>query len=302
MDDCPENLSDCPFIIETRVSGFAPDPVAALEHSLEFTFVEGRETRFPFPHTTGWRTLPFSVFSCPLDHAGAVQVGEQPLTVVRPGEGFLLPTGVRHKCDSPEAGGMHALWMHFTFRLFGGLDLFTFVEPPGVIPTKKLARGRKALKEVIDAYTTPHANPLRLMARRRLAVGRFLAFLTGVCTVRENVAEMIAASQRLQPVLAHIHEHYPEPISRDDLAKRSGLSRTRFHDLIRRITGMGAMDYVKHCRLRAAQTLLLTSDLPVGTVADAVGFGDPFHFTRQFTATVGCSPRDFRKWRRPASE
>lgn len=221
---------------------------------------------------------------------------------VQPGEGFVLATGVRHKCDSPEAGGMQALWMHFTFRLFGGLDLFTFMEPPGIIPVKRLAKGRKALQEVIDTYTTPYANPLLLMARRRLAVGRFLAFLTSVCTVRENVAEMIAASQRLQPVLAHIHEHYPEPLTRDDLAKRSGLSRTRFHDLFRRITGLGAMEYVKHCRLRAAQTLLLTSDLPVGAVADAVGFCDPFHFTRQFTAKVGCSPRDFRKWRRSVSE
>lgn len=35
MDDRPENMSDCPFFIETRGSGFAPDPVAALECSLD---------------------------------------------------------------------------------------------------------------------------------------------------------------------------------------------------------------------------------------------------------------------------
>lgn len=302
MDESPKNLSDCLFVIDTKLAGFASDPVAALEQGLEFTFLEGRETHCPFPHTTGWRTLPFSVFSCPLDHFGAIEVEGRSPVVIQPGEGFLLPTGVRHKCDSPEAGGMRALWMHFSIRMFGGLDLFTFMEPPGIIRREEAGEGCEALREVIAAYTIPPPNPVAGMALRRKAVGCFLIFLANVCRVKDDIAQMIAASQRVQPILAHIQEHYADDLNRDFLARMSGLSRSHFHRLFRQATGTGVMEHLKHRRLQAAQTLLLTTEASVQDIAAAVGFGDAFHFTRQFTTRVGCSPRAFRKWRRPAGE
>jgi len=302
MDDSPQNLSDRPIVIDTQLSRLDPDPVELLDHSLEFTFVEGRETHFPFPHTTGWRTLPFSVFSCPLDCCGSIQVEDGPPVVIKPGEGFILPTGVRHKCDSPEEGGMRAVWMHFTFRLFGGLDLFAFMEPSGIVTRESVGEGREALREVIRTHTTPQSNPFLLMAQRRGAVARFLAFLTTACTTRPNLAEALAASQRLEPVLVRIHEGYGDPLTRDELARLAGLSRTQFHRLFRQVTGMGVMEYVKHCRLQAAQTLLLTTNTAVHDVADQVGFGDAFHFTRQFTSVVGCSPRAFRHWMRQGEQ
>lgn len=298
MDKSPENMSVCPVVIETRTTGFAPDPVEMIEQSLEFHFFEGRETVHAFPHTTGWRVLPFSVISCLLADSGrgTAYIEGYPELRLGPGDAQLIPTGVRHKGDTLSSGGAHALWMHFTFRLLGGLDLFALVESPGYIPAAEAEEGREALREVVESYAAePDGNPLALVARRRLAVARFLAFLVKVCRPRRDIGELVELSRRLQPALVRIHERYAEPIGRDDLARLANLSRSRFHHLFRRLTGMGATEYLKHRRLQAAQGLLLTTDQSVKQVSAAVGYGDPFHFTRLFTAAVGSPPREFRR-------
>jgi AraC-like DNA-binding protein len=295
MDTHPENLSVCPFVIDTKTSGFAPDPVATLEQTLEFSFFEGCDARHAFPHTTGWRTLPFSVLSALLENEAVTHLDGYGDIAMKPGDAVLIPTGVRHKSDANSACGVRALWMHFTFRVLGGLDLFRLVSSPGRISGEMAEEGRAAMREVIRHHSAPVGHPLAVMAARRQAEGRLLQFLLGVCPPRPGMEERIACSHRLKRVLDHIHEHYADPLSRDDFHRLACLSRSRFHTLFREVTGMAPMEYVKHRRLQVAQTALLTTDASVKEIAHAVGYGDAFHFTRLFTAAVGCCPREFRR-------
>ena len=295
MGNCPEKLSDCPVLIDTKTSGFDHDVVELLDQSLEFTFLEGRETHHAFPNTTGWRILPFSVISCTLSQGGTIWTEERGRVDLAPGDAYLIPTGLAHKSDALAQEGVKAIWMHFTFRLLGGLDLFSLVDSPGKIPGDRTSEVPRLLGGIIDLYATPSGSQFELVARRRIAVNNFLLFLVDVCLPRPDLDEVIACGQRLKSAIVYIHEHYSEPICRDDLADMTNLSRSRFHAVFHRLTGMGAMDYVKHRRIQAAQTLLLTTDNQVQEIASAVGYNDPLHFTRQFTATVGCCPRAFRR-------
>ena len=47
-------------------------------------------------------------------------------------------------------------------------------------------------------------------------------------------------------------------------------------------------------RLRHAQELLLSTDASVAEVGVRSGFADQFHFSRQFKAAFGLSPRGYR--------
>jgi AraC-like DNA-binding protein len=49
-------------------------------------------------------------------------------------------------------------------------------------------------------------------------------------------------------------------------------------------------------RLNEAKTLLAESDLPIATIARQVGYDDPAYFSRLFSARVGQSPREFRRF------
>jgi AraC-like DNA-binding protein len=44
-----------------------------------------------------------------------------------------------------------------------------------------------------------------------------------------------------------------------------------------------------------ARELLLTTDESVASIAAAVGYSDPFYFTRQFRRVNGASPTSFRE-------
>ncbi len=53
--------------------------------------------------------------------------------------------------------------------------------------------------------------------------------------------------------------------------------------------------YLDGCRMNRAVELLLTTAQPIKQVAEAVGYGDPLHFSRNFRRHFGCPPSDFRE-------
>jgi len=80
-----------------------------------------------------------------------------------------------------------------------------------------------------------------------------------------------------------------------DMAREAGLSRQHFTELFRLHFGMAPMKYVLHARMHRAAHLLRDQNRQVADVAHAVGFEDPFHFSRSFRKEFGISPRLFKK-------
>ncbi len=54
-------------------------------------------------------------------------------------------------------------------------------------------------------------------------------------------------------------------------------------------------EHIMRLKLNKAATLLLTSDLPVKTIARSIGFEDQYHFSRNFKKFYGYSPQKYRK-------
>jgi AraC family transcriptional regulator of arabinose operon len=55
------------------------------------------------------------------------------------------------------------------------------------------------------------------------------------------------------------------------------------------------MRALRHARLHHAARLLEATELPVERVADASGFGSPFHFSRVFRQCYGVPPGQYRQ-------
>ncbi|MCG8401395.1 MAG: helix-turn-helix transcriptional regulator, partial [Firmicutes bacterium] len=58
--------------------------------------------------------------------------------------------------------------------------------------------------------------------------------------------------------------------------------------------GMPPMRCLESIRMRRAQELLASGDLPVVQVGEAVGFRDGNYFSRAFTRCTGVSPTRYR--------
>lgn len=81
----------------------------------------------------------------------------------------------------------------------------------------------------------------------------------------------------------------------ESLAGIAGMSRAQFTAQFARTFGRSPIEFLQAARLKIAQRLLVSSSLPVKSVAAAVGYSSRSHFSRSFHAKYGADPSAFRK-------
>jgi AraC family transcriptional regulator, arabinose operon regulatory protein len=84
-------------------------------------------------------------------------------------------------------------------------------------------------------------------------------------------------------------------VSLPDLAETFELSYERFRKVFRERVGLSPGEYRIQRRIDHARTLLAQRGLSVKEVAYALGYKDPFTFSKQFKGVVGVSPERFRR-------
>ena len=96
-------------------------------------------------------------------------------------------------------------------------------------------------------------------------------------------------------VIRFIVENALTHIEVSSLAAISRLSISHFSRAFRASFGMSPYAMVCRCRIEEAKRLLVTSDWTLIQIANACGFSDQSHFTRQFHRYTQASPG---RWRR----
>jgi len=98
------------------------------------------------------------------------------------------------------------------------------------------------------------------------------------------------AENRLLKVLALMREDVARPWTLEELARKANLSPPHFTALCRRQTGMPPLSLLIRLRLQRAMDLLQRGDHNVAEAARAVGYEDPFYFSRLFKKHIGMTP------------
>ena len=80
------------------------------------------------------------------------------------------------------------------------------------------------------------------------------------------------------------------------MAESLGMSPSRLHAVYKTAFGTSPMKDVIRSKIDCAQSmLLLDEDIPVSTVAEKLGYTNPYHFIRQFKELTGVTPGTYRK-------
>lgn len=124
---------------------------------------------------------------------------------------------------------------------------------------------------------------------RQVATGLFAALLHEFARPTRRAGEDLLARVR-----AWASPRLAQPIDLDDLAAAAGLSRFHFVRAFRAAAGTTPMRWLRHQRLQAARTLLLTTDQPLRAIAPQVGFADEFQLSRVFRREAGGAPSRLR--------
>ncbi|MDH4847928.1 AraC family transcriptional regulator [Pseudomonas sp. BN605] len=104
-----------------------------------------------------------------------------------------------------------------------------------------------------------------------------------------------ASDPQIGHVMALLQEEMDSAWTLDELARRSGLSRTALAGRFRAATGDTPLNYLRTLRMQHARQLLVETSQPLDAIAGAVGYQDAFGFSKVFKRTTGLSPRAFRQ-------
>jgi len=95
-----------------------------------------------------------------------------------------------------------------------------------------------------------------------------------------------------------MEEHIERPLSLEDIARTTGLSRRQIERLFRRYLDCVPKRYYLEMRLRRARELLLQTAMPIMDVTTSCGFKSPPHFSRCYRSLFGHPPSAERQVRK----
>lgn len=109
-----------------------------------------------------------------------------------------------------------------------------------------------------------------------------------------------AKRDTFQNIIAYVNSHFCEDISVHTISRQFAVNPNYVSQLFKRQTGETFTEYTTKLKVNFACNLLKTTELPVAAVADRVGFGDYYYFTRVFKKQVGETPTAYREKHSPA--
>jgi AraC-like DNA-binding protein len=105
----------------------------------------------------------------------------------------------------------------------------------------------------------------------------------------------IQDDQKLGDLIGYIEAHYCDyNMSLDLLSELFGYSVTQLSHLIKRYVGEPFRVYLISLRMEKARNLLMTTDMTIADITQAVGYGSTSHFIKTFRLYYGNNPSYYR--------
>ena len=206
--------------------------------------------------------------------------------LIRAGDIFLVPPGMRHR----------------TMDMDGGYEKIVIMLPRALVP--RAARAELRIVRPVDA----RASLLRQIAEDLDRLSRLsdpasqaqclacvMQLLSSVLSLAPCAEAPIAspALGRVSDILNYIEEGYAKRITLASLAQRFFISEYYLCRIFKEYTGVTVNEYVTNLRLEKA-AVLLSSGIGVGEAGRCCGFGSEAAFAKAFRQKNGCSAKQFQ--------
>ena len=109
------------------------------------------------------------------------------------------------------------------------------------------------------------------------------------------------ASEKMEESIAYMTQNLNRPLQVSALAALVNVSPSHYFALFKRHTGRAPMDYFTRLRMERARCLLDTTASSVKEVAAALGYDDPFYFSRVFKSVNQLAPSNYRMTQKVAA-
>jgi transcriptional regulator GlxA family with amidase domain len=108
------------------------------------------------------------------------------------------------------------------------------------------------------------------------------------------------SDRKIELTITYMMEHLNQSLPVAKLAALANMSPSHYTALFKRRTGCAPIDFFIRLRMQHARELLMGTSLNVKEVAAALGYEDPFYFSRVFKSVNQLAPSDYRTRQRAA--
>lgn len=227
--------------------------------------------------------------------AGRVAAVDGADLISEPGDVAIIRPGVPHdygtaavRSGGPGSWSLQFVHFHPRTEWLGWLD---WPQPlPGILRVQTSGETRRRIREALEAADIFGRSELRQATM--FAVNAVEAALLW-CTTSDPSAGLL--DPRVLAAMEDMAGRLAQPITVADLARRAGLSPSRFAHLFTQQVGISPMRYLERQRMRLAGQLLDLTPRTVAEIARTVGFEDPLYFSSRFRAYAGMPPTAYRR-------
>lgn len=225
---------------------------------------------------------------------GRLEIGGRTYQLER-GDAFLISPDVTafYQADSEHP------WSYFWIG-FSGLKAKEYIESAGFYedsPVRKVEDVDKLYRYVDQILTSHDLTPEAELKRMGLLL-MFFSSLTEDYSKSHVARKRREVSSRdalyISNTVDYIDKNYDGNLKISELADRIGISRSYLSTCFKRVMGCSPQEYIMNLRMEKGRLLIRTTGLPIGEVADLVGYKDPLAFSRIFKQYFGLSPMAYR--------
>jgi len=169
---------------------------------------------------------------------------------------------------------------------------------PAIVSLRE-ASDKEGLRSLLQWMSTE----LRRMQPGVVLVAEHLARLVLVQALRLYIAQGVGrqtgwlfalADQQLSRAISAIHATPGEGWTLPVLARRAGMSRSKFAARFKATTGTSPIDYLIRWRMLLACERLIPGIQSVAAISASLGYASESAFSTAFKRVMGCAPRSYR--------
>lgn len=209
---------------------------------------------------------------------------------LKPGDTFLLFPNVESSYRADEAEPWEYVWVGFAgndaWPLVAGTD---FSRKMPVLDHREISEELfPMMRAVYEAKGNTFRDAVAMTGALYSLMGFFMLHAGGSPGDGNLQADYVNRARQ------YIAERFSYPITVEDVALYTGVSRSYLFRLFRSQMKQSPKEYLLEYRIRQACQLLRRTDLPVGSIAHSVGFEDHLYFSRVFKKYKSCTPSEYR--------
>ncbi len=155
------------------------------------------------------------------------------------------------------------------------------------------------MASVFDTDRSVYIFPMELgLALRDLAKERVTAPAAYISVIFSLIHHLFDEKEKLPDIVEKVKQHirfnYMEALTVTPISDAFGYERSHLYRIFKERCGLGVKEYIVKTRMEAA-SILLKKGYSVGNTALAVGYRDPFAFSKAFKQYFGTAPKKKQK-------